>query len=319
MDLAANTIQNKMLVSLTARASTSVMNAITKASARTGVNFAYMVQQASAESNFDQDVKAKTSSASGLYQFIESTWLSMVKKHGAAHGMAAEAAQIGVRGKVADKSARKEILELRNDPEKASAMAAEFARENESFLKSHWGGKVGPTELYFAHFMGAGGASAFLKARDADPAQSAAVIFPAAARANRNVFYDTKTGRPKTMDEVYAFFDRKFEIKNADISTAFAENDAKPEGGQRFMGPSIRVDENQDSAASRTASLVFKNNTVNALLSDAPAAGTGTNYAFAPKRYNALVPTQTLMSNPVEIMFLSQLGLPTVDRPSKVQ
>src|SRR5690606_5737137 len=79
MDNALNTIQNKALAALTAGAPQKVVSAIRQASARTGVNFAYLVQQAGAESSFNPRVKARTSSASGLYQFIESTWLSMVK------------------------------------------------------------------------------------------------------------------------------------------------------------------------------------------------------------------------------------------------
>lgn len=195
-----NTIQNNALASLAGKASHSVVNAIKQAAASTGVNFAYLVQQAAAESSFNPAAKAKSSSASGLYQFIESTWLSMVDKYGPKHGIETE-------GK-----SRKEILAMRNDPETASLMAAEFAGENEKFLNSHWGGEVGATELYFAHFMGAGGASAFLKAHDQNPSQQAALLFPEAAKANRNVFYDTSTGRMKTLQEVYAFFDKKFSV-----------------------------------------------------------------------------------------------------------
>lgn len=199
------------------KAPQGVLSAIRNASLKTGVDFSYMVQQAAAESSFNPTAKARSSSASGLYQFIESTWLSMVRDHGEKHGLGALAGKIDARGRVADKAARQEILALRNDPEIASHMAAEFAAENGKFLESHWakGRKdVGATELYFAHFMGAGGAAAFLKARDENPLQQAALLFPKAAAANRNVFYDTKTGRPKTMDEVYAFFDRKFSVKD---------------------------------------------------------------------------------------------------------
>ena len=200
-----NTIQNKVLASLAGQASHGVVSAIKQAASRTGVNFAYLVQQAAAESSFNPAAKAKTSSASGLYQFLESTWMGMVDKYGDKHGVETE-------GK-----SRKEILALRNDPETASLMAAEFAGENEKFLNTHWGGDVGSTELYFAHFLGAGGAAAFLKARDENGGQQAAQVFPQAAKSNRNVFYNARTGRAKSLDEVYAFFDKKFSIEDATI------------------------------------------------------------------------------------------------------
>jgi hypothetical protein len=220
MDNSSNTIQNNALASLAAHAPQHVLNSIKKASAHTGVNFAYLMQQANTESSFKPNAKAKTSSASGLYQFIESTWISMVKKYGDKYGMGNLARHIGSNGTVDNRAIRKEILALRNDPEKASVMAAELANDNREFLASHWGGKVGATELYFAHFMGAAGASAFLKERDENPLQQAAQLFPAAAKSNRNVFYDTRTGRARTMDEVYAFFDKKFDIKGGDVPGA---------------------------------------------------------------------------------------------------
>ena len=271
-----------------------VVRAIQKASAHTGVNFAYLVQQAQAESSFNPGIKAKTSSASGLYQFIESTWLNMVKKHGDKYGMGTLADKIGDNGKVMNKAVKKEILALRNDPEKASAMAAEFARENEQFLKTHWGGDVGSTELYFAHFLGAGQASAFLKARDENPLQSAAYIFPEAAKANRTIFYDTATGRPKTMGEVYAFFDKKFDLKQENIPSLDPAPTAPPEN---TPGPEELI-----------ASSVFTSGYN-------PHSGSlynGAFYAKAPpysSGYHSLV-AQQLAVNPVEIMLLSQLESP---------
>ena len=280
MDTTLNTIQNKALARLAANAPQQVISSIKKASSRTGVNFAYLMQQASAESSFNPKAKAKTSSASGLYQFIESTWLSMVKKYGDKHGMGALADKIGTNGKVSSLDTRQEILALRNDPEKASALAAEFANENKRYLETNWGGEVGSTELYFAHFMGAGGASAFLKARDANPFQQAALIFPKAAAANRNVFYDTKTGRPKTMDEVYAFFDKKFDVKDSTM----------PQIAQEALQVAETKSEPDTSFKTAQAeSVVF----------------TGR------KSYGSLyMPQQNLVANPLSLIMLGQMELP---------
>ena len=180
-----------------------IIDAISQASQSSGVDFSYLVNQAAAESNFDPSAKAKTSSASGLYQFIDSTWLSMVDRYGDSYG-------IETQGK-----SKQEILNMRNDPETSSFMAAAFASENEKFLNTNWGGDIGATELYFAHFMGASGATSFLNARDENPMQNAADLFPRAARANRNVFYDSETGKSRSLEEVYSFFDKKFNSSDA--------------------------------------------------------------------------------------------------------
>ncbi len=188
-----------------------VYNAIKNAAAKTGVNFTYLMEKAAVESSFNPNAKAKTSSATGLFQFIESTWLRMVKDHGDKYGLSKYADKISDDGKVASRKDRNEILALRKDPEVASLMAAEFAAGNYDYLKAHVGGDIGSTELYMAHFLGAGGASGFLSAMKKSPNMTAADIFPKEARANRNVFYDAKSGAPRSLREVYAFFDKKFD------------------------------------------------------------------------------------------------------------
>src|SRR5947199_6360192 len=104
-----------------------VTAAIQLASARTGVQFDYLLNQARVESSLNPEARARTSSATGLFQFIEQTWLGMVKQHGNAHGLgwAADAIQRGRNGHyyVADPAMRHQILDLRRQPEASSAMA----------------------------------------------------------------------------------------------------------------------------------------------------------------------------------------------------
>ncbi len=197
MNNALKSLENNALAALTQRAPQGIVNAIKTASTKTGVSFSYLMEKAAAESNFNPTIKAKTSSATGLFQFIESTWMNMIDKHGAKHG-------------IETNQSRSELLNLRKDPEIASVMAAEFASDNKAHLQKTIGGDIGNTELYFAHFMGAGGASAFLSQLKKNPLSIGADIFPKAANANRNVFYDSQTGAPKTLQQIYTFFDKKF-------------------------------------------------------------------------------------------------------------
>ncbi len=195
-----NSAVSANLATLVDKAGAKITHAIQSASAKTGVDFSYLLQQAQIESSFKADAKADTSSATGLYQFIDKTWLSMVDKYGDKYG-------------ISDVSNKKELLELRKNPELCSLMAAEMASDNKDYLEKCTGQTAGSTELYMAHFMGPAGAGKFLTAMTKNPDANAAALFPDAAAANKNVFYD-KSGNAKSLSEVYAQFDKKFAIAN---------------------------------------------------------------------------------------------------------
>lgn len=212
MPLTGNAIDNNALASLTRRAGPAVTSAIQHASQKTGVNFAYLMEKAAAESSFSTNIQAKSSSARGLYQFISSTWLQMINRYGEKYGLGEYADKISDTGKVGDPATKKAILALRDDPEISALMAGEFAAENKrTLVRSGIAEKdIGSTELYLAHFLGAGAASQFIKANKENPLMAAADIFPRAAKANYNVFYNSKTQQARSLGEVYAFFDKKF-------------------------------------------------------------------------------------------------------------
>jgi hypothetical protein len=163
----------------------AVRAAIRRAADATGVNFSLLVETARRESALNPHARAGTSTATGLFQFIESTWFEMMRRHGADHGLGqyANALQQG-----ADASTRREILALRNDPEISARMAAELARENAQTLQARLGRAPNAGELYAAHVMGPGGAIRLIEAA-ANGAPSAAAIFPREAAANRGLFY----------------------------------------------------------------------------------------------------------------------------------
>jgi hypothetical protein len=84
-------------------------------------------------------------------------------------------------------------------------MAAEFASDNGRYIQSRLGRPAEPVDLYLAHFLGAGGATRFLRAHDANPGAAAAAMLPAAARANRAVFYN-HDGSARSFAEIRSHF-----------------------------------------------------------------------------------------------------------------
>lgn len=209
------------ITSLIHQAGPVVTHAIEKAASATGVDFSYLMKKASVESGFDADAKSKTSSARGLYQFLDKTWMSMVKKYGDKYGMGNLADQIDDNGHCASGAVKQQILSLRDDPEKSACLAAEYDAENKDYLAQHADSAGGATDLYLAHFMGAGAAAGFLNSMKDNPLQSAAALFPKAAAANHNVFYNANGGA-KSLAQVYSFFSAKFKGDGAPVAAASA-------------------------------------------------------------------------------------------------
>lgn len=172
-------------------AADGVRAAIQRGARATGVDFSLLVETARRESALNPNARAGTSSATGLFQFIDSTWLDMVRRHGDAHGLGQQAAALA-HG--ADAATRRDILALRNDPEISARMAGELARENAATLQERLGRAPNAGELYAAHVMGPGGAVRLIEAA-AQGAPDAASIFPREALANRGLFYDHGVAR----------------------------------------------------------------------------------------------------------------------------
>ncbi len=184
----------------------TVVSAVRTASAQTGTSFETLLASAALESGLQPSAKAKTSSASGMFQFTEQTWLGAVRQWGAAHGLSAEAASVMQNGSqvtVADPSAKQRILDLRNDPAIASALAGENMRALSSQIGAGIGHAPDAAELYLGHVLGGAGATQMLQSAQSTPTRAAASAQPAAARANQALFYD-KNGTPYTSAQFVA-------------------------------------------------------------------------------------------------------------------
>jgi hypothetical protein len=231
----ANSINSIVNQSDSGVSSSGIIQAIKNAAAKTGVDFSYLLKKATQESGLDSTAKASTSSATGLFQFTSQTWLQMVKQNGAQYGLGAYALQITTdssgHASVADPAARQAILALRNDPQISAEMAGELDKQNAVSLQQNVGGKIGDTELYLAHFLGAGGASDFISQMRSTPNASAASVLPEAAAANASVFYD-KSGAPRSLQQIYQHFAQKFDSgATAQVASVTTATQAMPSYG----------------------------------------------------------------------------------------
>src|SRR5215469_2612831 len=113
----------------------TVVTALKNAAAATGSDFHYLLGTAIRESSLKTNAQSTTSSAGGLFQFVDQTWLGLVKSHGAKYGLGSLAQAIGVTsdGRFhADNDAdRSMILSLKKDPQISALMAGEYARSSQ--------------------------------------------------------------------------------------------------------------------------------------------------------------------------------------------
>lgn len=180
----------------------SVLNA---AGDRNDVDFNYLLKTAMRESSLNPQARAASSSATGLFQFLDTTWLQVMKEEGPRLGYQryADAITETADGEytIADPKLKAEVLKLRENPAVAADMAAAFTKANGDYLKAKFGRMPSPGELYIAHFLGPQGAEKMFDAGLQNPDQVAATLFPKEASANPAIFYDH--GQPRTIRQVY--------------------------------------------------------------------------------------------------------------------
>ncbi|MBT5414049.1 MAG: lytic transglycosylase domain-containing protein [Rhodospirillaceae bacterium] len=221
----------------------NVTAAVRYASDKAGVDFSYLLAKAAAESGFRADAKARTSSATGLFQFVEETWLDMIEQHGAKYGLVHHADSL--REGTVDPAMKERILALRENPRLSALMAAEYTRANQTVLEREVGGEIGETELYMAHFLGAGGAARFLAAMADDPSGPAADILPRAAHANRDIFYERDAAR--SLAAVYG--DLQARMVQADATARAATAPKSHDASQELAALPVRARARAGAAA----------------------------------------------------------------------
>ena len=265
---------------------------ILAASKMAGVDPHLMATMAAIESGFRAKVKAGTSSATGLYQFLTkdrpgkpSTWTTMLNRYGAKYGIAPNTPATDARAN--------------------ALMGAEFIKENVNALKKVLKRPVTDTDAYIAHFMGAGGASRFLSA---DPNAIGAQLMPEAAASNENIYFDTVGGgrRPRTIAQIYQLLNNKVRTEAAKhgVSIPAAAPEPKVETpnipGITPMAPAAN-----DAGTTELPSLFSGNNTATQPTTETPAtpAAEEAPKEEAPKE-EAAKPTQPV--SPIGVLPVPQ-------------
>lgn len=261
-----------------------VAGALRRAAEATGVDFEVLAAKAAMESGFRPAAQAGTSSARGLFQFIDQTWLSVVKEHGAEHGLAAEAAAItegsGGRLSISDPAQRRHILALRDDPDISARLGAEHLKDIGSALTPILGRKPDVTELYLGHFLGLGGAREILRQRAADPAVAASEVLPEAARANPRVFR-AEDGQPLSTGQ---FIDRLRQR----LQKTYADLGLEAPSGPVAMAPLVAAAKAGETPAGGTAT-------------PAKASAEPNWWGSGPPMRVRQMPEQAMMSTLVEV------------------
>jgi hypothetical protein len=232
-----------MIVDSTGTRNAAVVGAIRHAAQATGASFQYLLATAQVESGLNPTATVSTSSAKGLFQFIDQTWLATMKQSGAALGYGRYADAIvqtpGGTYAVPDPAMHREILALRDDPTANAAMAGAFTQQNSALLTERIGRTPTEGELYIAHFLGAGGGGQLINLAQQSPNATAATAFPNAAKANPSIFYD-RQGNARSAAQVYHVLVGRYDVARAapaTPATAVASSAAAPNTPAAAVAP----------------------------------------------------------------------------------
>jgi hypothetical protein len=222
-----------------------LMQNLRDAAAKTGVDYEFLVAQASVESGFRSKAHPHRGSAAGVFQFTGATWLQMMRDHGAKYGYAALAKAVTPSPNggliVTDKATHDRILALRHDDRLSALFAAEYAKANGARLEKVTGHQATAAELHLAHLLGPNGAIRFLKAHEDDEKQAAAKVVPAAARQNPALFYARGGRTAKSVAAVYQKIQERLDLPLRQV-TELESDQLRPALGLSASLPRTRTD-----------------------------------------------------------------------------
>ena len=157
---------------------------ITESAQAVGIDPRYLFAMGGPESGFvtNADNPLPGQSASGLFQFIDSTWNSMKAKYGQRYGIPANASQ--------------------HDPKANAILGALYVKEHIENIRKN-DREVTPTDVYMNHFLGHGGYNKFVKALDANPNAPVSTFMSSKQINDNDKYTKNKDGSVKTVQQMY--------------------------------------------------------------------------------------------------------------------
>jgi hypothetical protein len=161
----------------------AVKGLLSSAAEKTGTDPALLAKIVNYESGFNPDARplrkdgSRISSAHGLGQMIDSTWVQMVRSHGE---------QFGIQG--ASKMSPSDALSLRGDAQLQANLTAALTAKNVATGR-RIGGANDDANVYALHNLGDGDGSKFLRALKANPSAAVSSVLPPNVIANNPDLY----------------------------------------------------------------------------------------------------------------------------------
>lgn len=200
--------------------SKDVTRSLYRAYLKTGVDFKLLVLKAIMESDYGRFNVASNSTARGVFQYIESTWMVLMHRYGdkIGYGHYAKAIHYNPKTKTAAlkgaaKHLRHEILALRHNPEASALIKSYQIMEETDVIQGYKRGKkVTATDHYIAHMLGLYVMKDFYELVERKSAIAPARLstnahMREAAKTNKAFFY--KGQRALSAQESYRRFDRR--------------------------------------------------------------------------------------------------------------
>ncbi len=220
----ANKLADSLKLYFNNKQQTEIIDTLYNSTKDTGVDFELLVITAMIESNFGKNYKSETSSARGVFQYIEPTWLALIKKYGDRIGYKSYADAIIIDKEtklhtIANNNIllRQETLDLRNNNDVSTMIKSYQIIDENKIIRSFKNGQTpNITDHYITHMLGLTLAKTFYKLyngkSDIILANVRIGTFKEAVRLNKEFFYDSNEA-PLNAKQSYSKFKKKITEK----------------------------------------------------------------------------------------------------------
>ncbi|PCJ02649.1 MAG: hypothetical protein COB14_01435 [Alphaproteobacteria bacterium] len=217
----------------------SLINDIYDASITTQTDFELLLITAMIESDLGRVTKSSTSSARGIFQYIEPTWLILIKRYGVRIGKKtyADTIEINTESYLPEmirhsQFTKKDVLDLRNNTKIASLIKAYQLKDEAKIVAKYKAGqRINATDHYIVHMLGLSQARTFYALLRNESSNILTNLnnkgFKEAIRLNPTFFYSAQN-KALGATEAYTQFHRKVSQQYKrlhDISKKYGNSD----------------------------------------------------------------------------------------------